>query len=105
MTPRILLTGAVAAVIWLAAAPNAEGWFRARYGYHYGGYGGGFAHYNLYTGGYYHGGSRGYNPYTGRYGASRTFYNPYTNRYAHVGAVYNPYTNRYAYGYHTGYGY
>ena len=74
------------------------GWFRYRYGYCYGGFGG-FAHYDRWTGGYYHGGLAGCNPYTGRYGVSRSYYNPYTGRYGIVQGFYNPYTNGYAYHY------
>jgi hypothetical protein len=98
---RCIFAALMAAVIWLAAAPNAEAWYRG--GYAYRGYGGGYAHYNSYTGGIYHGGSAGYISYTGRYGASRSYYNPYTGRYGSAQAAYNPYTNRYAYHYSYGY--
>ena len=103
MNPRILLAALTAVALWLAAAPNVDAYYRARYGYHYGGYGGGTAHYNTYTGGYYHGGSSGYNAYTGTRGASKSYYNPYTGRYGSAQAAYNPYTNRYAYHYSYGY--
>jgi hypothetical protein len=98
-----ILIAVLALAALLAEVPNAGAWYR--YAYHYGGYGGGWAHYNTWTGGYYHGGLAGYNPYTGRYGVSRTFYNPYTDRYGTAQAVYNPYTNRYAWHYGYDYGY
>jgi hypothetical protein len=90
-----MFAAALAAALWLMAAPDAEAWWHARYSYHYGGYGGYRDHYNAWTGGAYHYGYRGYNAYTGRYGASRSSYNPYTGGYWRVGAVYNPYTGRY----------
>jgi hypothetical protein len=97
MNRRQLLSLGMAAALLLLAAVNAEAWVRYRYSY--GGYRGGYYHYNRYSGGYYHGGAAGYNRYTGRYGASRSYYNPYTGRYGSVQGAYNPYTNRYAYHY------
>lgn len=100
MSTRRLVLAAVAALLLLATAPQAEAWYR--YSYRYGGIGA-YPRYNSWTGGYYRGGVSGYNPYTGRYGVERSYYNPYTGRYGNYGAVYNPYTNRYAYRYNYGY--
>jgi hypothetical protein len=105
MTRWFFLACAFAILLVAVSASDAAAyWPRGgyRYSYHYGGFGGGYAHYNSWNGGFYHGGFGGYNGYTGRYGGSRSFYNPYTGRYGSVQAGYNPYTNRYAYHYSYG---